>query len=105
MSDEQALTDQQRADKLAAIRMKAGVKYLMGTRAGRHLAWNLLGQFGVFHEGFSDNPLVLARSSGRRSAGLQLLQLIDTYTPEQYGKMTAEAQEDAATTNPNGDSK
>lgn len=65
--------------------------------------WHLLGQYGLFHEGFSENPQVLARSSGRRSAGLQLMQLIEAFAPEKYAKMMEEAREDAAITNPMGE--
>ena len=79
---------------MLAIQLRQGLTHLMGTRSGRGLAWYLLSQFGIFHEGFSDNALQLARAAGRRSAGLQLLQLIDTYAPGQYAKMTAEARED-----------
>jgi hypothetical protein len=103
MDDEQILYDETEASKLAARRIKSGVQYMMGHRSGRHLMWHLLAQFGVFHEGFSDNPLALARSSGRRSAGLQLMQLIDSFTPEKYAKMVEEAREDAALTNPMGE--
>lgn len=99
---DQILTAENEASKLAADRVRRGVLYMMGNRAGRALAWHLLSQYGVFNEGFSDNPQVLARSSGRRSAGLQLLQMIDVYAPEKYAKMTDEAREDAVTTNPMG---
>lgn len=105
MDDEQILYDETEASKLAARRIKGGVQYMMGHRSGRHLMWYLLAQFGVFHEGFSDNPLALARSSGRRSAGLQLMQLIDNFTPEKYAKMAEEAREDAVLTTQWGKSK
>lgn len=103
MDDEQILKNQAEADRLAANRLKLGVHYMMGNRAGRALMWHLLGQYGVFHEGFSDNPLNLARASGRRSAGLQLLELINVFAPEKYAKMTEEAREDAITNRPMGD--
>lgn len=103
MDDEQILRNEAETSRLAANRLKSGVQYAMGSRSGRVLIWHLLEQYGVFQEGFSDNPLVLARASGRRSAGLQLMQLIDTFTPEKYAKMTDEAREDALTTNPMGE--
>ena len=103
MDDEQILNNEAAASRLAATRIKRGVQYMMGNRSGRGLMHHLLGQYGVFHEGFSDNPLVLARSSGRRSAGLQLMQLIEAYAPEKYAKMTDEAREDALTTDPMGE--
>lgn len=103
MDDEQILKNQAEASRLAANRLKSGAQYLMGHRSGRALMWHLLEQYGVFNEGFSDNALVMARSSGRRSAGLQLMQLIDTFTPEKYAKMTEEAREDALITNPMGE--
>lgn len=103
MDDEQILNKQAAASKLAEIRVQRGIQYMMGHRSGRSLMHYLLGQYGVFHEGFSDNQLVLARSSGRRSAGLQLLQLIEVYAPEKYAKMNEEAREDATTTDSMGD--
>lgn len=103
--DEQILTAEAHASKLAAERVRRGVLYMMGNRQGRGLVWHLLSQYGVFHEGFSENPQVLARASGRRSAGLQLLQLIDEYAPDKYARMVEEAREDAVTnTNPMGES-
>lgn len=101
--DEQILTDEDAASKLAAERLRRSVLYMMGNRSGRHLVWHLLSQFGVFHEGFSENPQVLARASGRRSAGLQLLQMIDEFAPEKYAKMADEAREDAIITSPMGE--
>lgn len=101
--DDQILTEQDQASKLAAERLRRGIMHMMGSRSGRYLVWHLLGQFGVFHEGFSENPQTLARASGRRSAGLQLMQLIDAFAPEKYAKMAEEAREDAVITNPMGE--
>jgi hypothetical protein len=103
MDDEQILNKEAAASKLAANRIKRGIKYMMDSRSGRALMWHLLGQFGVFHEGFSDNALIMARSAGRRSAGLELMQLIDNFTPEKYAKMVDEAREDALSTDPMGE--
>lgn len=102
--DDQILTAQAEASKLATERVRRGVQYMMGSRSGRHLVWFMLGQYGVFSEGFSENPQVLARASGRRSAGLQLMQLIEAFAPEKYAKMMEEAREDEATTSPMGES-
>lgn len=103
MDDEQIRHKQELADKLLANRIKGGMRYMMGNRSGRALMWYLLEQYGIFQDGFSSDPLVLARSSGRRSSGLQLLQLIDAYSPEKYAKMTEEAREDAIQINPMGE--
>lgn len=103
MDDEQIRNNEVAARKLAASRIKTGIQYMMGNRAGRALMWHLLEQYGVFHEGFSDNALVMARSSGRRSAGLEMLHLIDAYSPEKYSQMVEEAREDAITNSPMGE--
>lgn len=103
MDDEQILNKEAAASKLAANRIKRGTQYMMGSRSGRTLMWHLLEQYGVFHEGFSDNALIMARSSGRRSAGLELMQLIDNYAPEKYAMMVDEAREDELSTNPMGE--
>jgi len=102
MDDEAILKIQAAARKLETARIKRGIQYMMGNRSGRALMWHLLGQYGVFHEGFSDNALVMARSAGRRSSGLELMQLIDNFTPEKYAKMVDEAREDALITDPMG---
>lgn len=103
MDDEQILNNEALASKLAAKRIKGGIQYMMGHRSGRCLMHHLLSQYGVFHEGFSDNPLILARASGRRSAGLQLMQMIEAYAPEKYARMTDEAREDAIIIDKMGD--
>jgi hypothetical protein len=103
MDDEAILSNEAAASKLLANRIRDGARYMMGNRSGRALMWYLLEQYGVFQEGFSSDALILARTSGRRSAGLQLMQLIDTFTPEKYQKMVDEAREDAIITNPMGE--
>ncbi|MNO59309.1 hypothetical protein D3C76_498940 [compost metagenome] len=103
MDDEQILKKQAEASRLLANRIRSGAQYMMGSRTGRAFMWYLLEQSGVFNEGFSDNALVMARSSGRRSSGLQLMQIIDTFTPEKYAKMAEEAREDALTNSPMGE--
>lgn len=103
MDDEQILKNEAEASRLLANRIKSGAQYMMGNRSGRALMWYLLEQYGIFQDGFSSDALVMARSSGRRSAGLQLMQIIDTFTPEKYAKMVEEAREDALTNNPMGE--
>lgn len=103
MDDEQILKNEAEASRLLANRIRDGARYMMGNRTGRALMWYLLEQYGVFNEGFSSDALILARTSGRRSAGLQLMQLIDAFTPEKYAKMVDEAREDALKANPMGD--
>jgi len=103
MDDEQIRQNQALADKLTTSRIKRGMQYMMGNRSGRSLMWYLLEQYGIFQEGFSSDPLILARTSGRRGSGLQLLQLIEAYSPEKYAKMVEEAREDAIQINPMGE--
>lgn len=103
MDDEAILKNEAEASRLLANRVRSGAQYMMGNRTGRALMWYLLEQYGVFNDGFSDNALVMARASGRRSAGLQLMQLIDTFTPEKYARMAEEAREDALIKNPMGE--
>lgn len=93
MDDQQALEDQARADKLAGVQMKADVRNLMGTAAGRRVVWYLLEQFGIFRTSYSSEALAMAFSEGRRSAGLEVMALVCTFCPEQYDKMAREARE------------
>ncbi len=103
LEDEQILNNQAEADRLLANRIRSGTQYMMGSRTGRALMWYLLEQYGIFQDDFSSDALIMARSSGRRSSGLQLMQLIEAYSPEKYAKMVEEAREDALTTNPMGE--
>jgi hypothetical protein len=77
-------------------------KWLMGDARGRMLMWKRLGDAGVFRCSMAPTPEMTAFHEGRRDMGLRDLGEIMRLCPEQYTRMTAEAQ--ARTSNaPNGD--
>lgn len=72
--------------------LQADVEALMATGAGRRIAWRLLEAAGIYHSGYHDNPLQMARMVGKRELGLALLDWITTHAPQHYFTMQQEAQ-------------
>lgn len=66
------------------------LKWLLAHPQGCRIAWRLLALAGVFHESFNANALVMARSEGRRSLGLQLFQDLVEARPDAYSRMLTE---------------
>ena len=79
--------EQARAD---AIYLSLCAKDVMGMKSGRHFVWNLLVEYKVFQDGFHQDPIILARNTGIRGAGLLLYKLILAECPEQNEIMFAE---------------
>lgn len=73
-----------------ALKISIFVSDTMAIRAGRDFVWHLLENYRVFDDGFSENPIVLARNTGVRGAGLLLLNLILSECPDRYELMFAE---------------
>ena len=92
LSQEEQETLRERADAatLAANQLRDDIRHLMGTRAGRRVAWDLLGRAGIFHSSYSESSKAMAYREGRRSLGLEYLTLISQHCPEQYDKMMTE---------------
>jgi len=90
MDDAEFLTKQADDDKLSVAKTRMDMRQFMGTLGGRRLAWQLLGSFGLFRTSYSPEPGAMAFAEGRRSAGLELLALIDQHCPEQYEQMRRE---------------
>lgn len=93
MTDEEIQMAQRKAEMLASDQLKNDVRAVMATYEGRRLAWYLLNQFGIYRISYSHEALAMAFNEGRRSAGLQLMDMLTTHCPEQYAKMTAEQSE------------
>ena len=77
-------------DKQALREDEEHIKWLMGCVQGRRFLWKLLSDAGVFHCSFNTNAITMAFNEGRRNQGLELLNRINTYAPEQYMVMTKE---------------
>lgn len=98
--EQELLREQQNAAKLAANQLRDDIRYLMGTRSGRRIAWNLLSRAGIFHTNLAAEPISMARQEGRRSIGLELMAMLMQACPEQYGKMANENTQPPPTGNP-----
>lgn len=64
---------------------------LMDNMAGRGFILHQLERAHVFHTSFSTNALQMAFNEGERNRGLDLLNTVMTYCPEQYVLMMREA--------------
>lgn len=73
-------------------RLADALRWLMADPRGRLLMWDRLSDAGVFRISFADSPELTAFNEGRRALGLRDLGQIMRECPEQYMRMTAEAQ-------------
>lgn len=96
--DTRAQEQEQAASELRAKRKQAeqvaDLKWLMGHRAGRRIAWRLMADAGVFRSTFNASGSVMAFNEGKRAAGLQLLGEIMEHTPDAFTVMQREAKAD-----------
>lgn len=89
--NERRQQDDKKALKLARDIEKADIKWLMKVRQGRRIVHRLLDRAGVFRSSFSTNALQMAYAEGLRKQGLDLLQMLNAYCPEQFSEMMKEA--------------
>lgn len=66
------------------------IVWLMSSTKGRRFLWRLLARAGVFHSSFNTNAMTMAFNEGRRNQGLELLNRINTFAPDQYMTMVKE---------------
>lgn len=89
-----ARSDKDRRDRAARLMEEDDVKWLMGSKRGRRIAWRFLEQAGVFRSTFNTNALAMAFAEGGRNAGLRMLSLIHSLCPELYHPMVKEQADD-----------
>lgn len=89
-ADEQALTEQQRKERLAQQQADNDFRWLAGTTQGRRILWRLMGRCQVFAAVFHPDPSQMSFNEGRRNTGLFLLGEINRLCPEQFAVMAAE---------------
>ncbi len=87
--DEEIKKQEQKA-KNDALDLSNSVNDTMSRKSGRDFTWHLLTECGVFKDAFNENPIVLARNTGFRAAGLLLLNLILIECPDKYEQMFSE---------------
>ncbi len=81
---------QEQKAKDDALQSKICVSEVMAMKLGRDFVWELLGECGVYQDGFSPDPYVHARNAGRKSIGLQLLHKVLSACPDRYELMVSE---------------
>ncbi|HAR04271.1 MAG TPA: hypothetical protein DCR72_01625 [Pseudomonas sp.] len=89
-SDERALKDAAREERLARETTAADFKWLMDDPRGRRFVWRLMGRCKVFEPVFNTHGGVMNFNEGRRDTGLFLLGEIDRLCPAQFAVMAAE---------------
>lgn len=94
---ENAKVEQARRAKIERETEVEDLKWLMGSKRGRRIAWKQLDRAGVFRLSFNTNSMQMAFNEGNRNAGLQLLAMINTHCPEQYQAMLEEQKDERNT--------
>lgn len=94
-AEEEQLQERQQEAKNLAERQKGDLVFVMGTKQGRRLLWELLSRAGVFASSFTGDNNATNFNEGRRSEGLRLFSAIMDACPELYLTMADEAKEDA----------
>lgn len=84
MNEEQEQRSEQDAE------LAVYINDVMSTTSGRAFVWWILSQYRIYHYLFDENPLVLARNEGIRTAGLILLNKVLEVCPEYHNKMLEE---------------
>lgn len=80
-------------ERKRAERMVNDYKTVMGTVQGRRVLWDILGRAGLYHQSYMGNDKVndMLVNEGRRSLGLQVLELITAIDENVFIKMQTEA--------------
>lgn len=78
----------------AALRAKNDFKAILETSVGRRFVWRLLQKAGPYRSSFSSDALAMAHSEGRRSAGIELLTLLEAEHFDKYVLMMQENNEE-----------
>lgn len=91
---ERAKADQAKRLKLARETEESDLKWLLSSKRGRRIVWNLLDRAGVFRLSFNTNAMTMAFQEGTRNEGLRLLAMINTHAPEAYQAMIEEQKDE-----------
>lgn len=97
IGDDELDEAQEKAARLAVEQLKGDARAVMASHEGRRFVWYLLEQFGIYRTSYSREALAMAYNEGRRSAGLQLMDIVSIYCPEQYVKMTTDQRNEGET--------
>lgn len=86
--------ESQRAEELKQRQEIEDLKWLLAHKAGRRIAWRLMGDAGVFRSTFNHSGSVMAFHEGQRAQGLKLLMAIMANVPDAFTTMQKEAKAD-----------
>lgn len=88
---DRARRERETSSKREAESEASDIKWLMGQRRGRRIAYRMLSQSGVYRTTFSTNALSMSFAEGRRQCGLELMAMLTEHCPERYMEMLKEA--------------
>ena len=90
-ADRKWVREQQKLAKLVDARNQSVVVVLMSSPDGRAYLWDKLEAAHIFHTSFSTDLAQMSFNEGERNLGLQLLNDIIRWSPDQYIQMIREA--------------
>jgi hypothetical protein len=79
------------------------MKWLMGSKRGRRIAWRILERTGMYRSSFTGNSETYFRE-GMRNVGLMLMAQIHEVAPESYSLMMKEQNDRSNNSNDDGTS-
>lgn len=85
--------DKAKAERKQALESEVAaedIKWLMGHKQGRRIAYRQLARAGVWQSSFNTNNAVMSFNEGRRDHGLAFLDQVMAHCPEQYLVMLKE---------------
>ena len=85
--------DQRRAERKQQREIE-DIKWLLAHPQGRRIAWQWMGDAGVFRSTFNPSGSVMAFNEGQRAQGLKLLMTVMAHAPDAFTKMQKEAKAD-----------
>lgn len=89
---EQTEREREKQQRTAAYLAAEDMKWLMGSRRGRRIAWRILDRTGIYRSSFTGNSETYFRE-GMRNVGLMLMAQIHEVCPESYTLMMKEQNE------------
>lgn len=89
-SDRAIQREEARLAKETTEQLTNGLHSVVGSYEGRRWLWSILAGAGIFIPTFTDNALRTAYNEGRRSLGLEVLNLLTEEAPDAYLLMQKE---------------
>lgn len=72
--------------------LELNVREVIGTKAGKDVLWNILSMCNLYGDNFTGNSQTFYLE-GKRSIGLEILQMLEDADPTVYARMLLERQD------------